>query len=105
MKSWRKAQPKMPRPPKQKITASQIEITEVTDDTPPLVKHDSQYRVIHERLLASQPGARFRVALGNEYLTRCARASLHGFARRNGIAITTLLAGKQIEVTRKGEEA
>jgi hypothetical protein len=105
MKSWRKAQPKMPRPPKQKITASQIEITDVPSDAPPLAKHDSQYREIHERLLASEPGARFRVTLASEYLASCARASVLGFARRNGVAIGTLLVGSQIEVKRLQESA
>ena len=102
MKDWRAKQPKMPKPPKEKIGTNGIKIEDVAPDAPPLARHDSQYRAIHERLLAVKPGQRFRATLGSEYLASCARASVLSFAQRNGVEIKTLLVGKQVEVTRVG---
>ena len=94
----------MPRPPTEPINMGQILIEDVSPEAGPLVKHDSQYRAIHERILAAKPGTRFRATLPSDYSAQCARASALGFAGRNEVPITTSLLGSTIEITRLDNE-
>jgi hypothetical protein len=78
----------------------EIEIKEVTADTPPLKDPTSVYQLIYDRALKLKTNERFRAELKNKFLAYRAAAGLRSFGEHKGLKFTITIVGGTMEIKR-----